>query len=102
MTSFAKCLAAKDPQNLGFPSALKYDFDSYKLSHYFKKSLNKLLGSNFIAVYVKDHIDDGRHVKKNNVDIGCVTMFCVRPDMHVIRFTNSEWGDITDVTHEKD
>lgn len=102
MTSFAKCLAAKDPLGLGFPDRLVYDHDEYKLSNYFKKSLNSLLNSQFRAVYIRSNVKEGSKVRKGNLDIGCIHFYCVRQDMHVIRFTNSEWGDITDVTHEKD
>lgn len=102
MNSFAKCLAATTPLEYGFPDRIKYDHDEYKLSNYFKKSLNSLLDTNFRAVYIRDNVTEDSKVRKGSLDIGCVMMFCVRQDMRVIRFTNSEWGGIDDVTHAKD
>ena len=75
-----------------------YAYYIYKIDYKARKILNDLLGSSFVAVFRQDAYCGTFDKNPKGFSLDCETIYCVKENGKVIRFTNSEWGGIEDIS----
>lgn len=69
---------------------------TYQIDNRACKSLNKLLDTNFIAVYRQTERYKTQW-KSNKIDWDCETFYVITSKFNIVRMFNSEWGDFQHV-----
>lgn len=72
----------------------------YKRDYRAVKSLNKTLGTNFVAVY-RNSLYYRDQMKANDISIDTGDTYVVTADKRLVRFTNSEWFAIEEIKNDK-
>ncbi|AUR93453.1 hypothetical protein NVP1187O_140 [Vibrio phage 1.187.O._10N.286.49.F1] len=85
----------KDLQN-NLPKELCHEYKDFKLDNRAKNSINKLLGTDFIAVYREIGAYDNQW-KYNDIDCGAETVLLVKGCGTTIRMWNSEWAGFEEI-----
>lgn len=77
---------------LEFQESPQFNHYTFRIDYKAKKRMNEVLGTTFKAVYRE--ANKIGELAKNGMDLDSETIYCIRADGEVIRFTNSEWGGI--------
>lgn len=77
------------------------DLYAYVIDQRAKNSINKVLGTTFIAVYRKELYAKKTQMKAEHLSFDCGEVFVVKQDMTVLCFNNSEWFSIRPVESHK-
>ena len=70
------------------------DYYTYRIDNRAKKSFNKLLGTDFKAVYRRD-CNLSSQLKYSNIDFDTGGMYILKSDGTLLLVSNSEWAGIS-------